>query len=80
MNFYLFRPIFGNAISHLCDKLALYVKRFAIEWLLILPLYHLFLERIEFCGKPTFDRDVDMNVYNKLGIQPLAKKAASEKL
>ena len=70
----------GDAISKLCKHLSeKAVKSFAIEWLYILPLYHILSGKVEFCGKPNFDVNLNFKVYGPfLGIMNMKKKADKE--
>jgi hypothetical protein len=56
------------------------VKKFAIEWLLAIPLCHFLENESEPYGKVKFDRKLDWELYNtKFGMTNVADKIRKEK-
>ena len=79
---YNFRSAVAGAISELCLRISWRssVKSFAIEWLLVIPLFHFLTKRSELYGKPELDFSIDWDFYNvKFGITKMSEKAEKEK-
>jgi hypothetical protein len=77
---FAFRPTVASAIAQLCSRVAgTAVKKFAIEWLLTIPLYHFLENMSKPCGKVKFDGKPDWELYNtKLGMTNVADKIRKE--
>jgi hypothetical protein len=56
------------------------VKKFAIEWLLAIPLYHFLEKKSEPYGKVKLDGELDWELYNtKFGMTNVDVKIPKEK-
>ena len=75
------RIFVADAISKLCLRLAQKaIKSFAIEWLLVLPLYHLLSGQSALGDEMKMDLKIDAAIYNaKLGIMDMQGKAQMKK-
>ena len=77
---FTFRLTVGNAIAHLCSRVAgATVKKFAIEWLLAIPLCHFLVKKSEPYGKVKLDGKLDWEFYNtKVGMTCVTDKIQEE--
>lgn len=76
-----YRTVVAGAISELCLRLSgRTIEYFAIEWLLVLPLYHLLSGKNELGADVKMDFVIDYPHYNsKLGLLKIQEKAQAHK-